>query len=267
MTVQTDFLERCKALNLHDGKLSDWLDEIESLRQQLAAMEDKYLVEKGMRRLASAEAESLRQQLASASDEIERLKGDKYVQLGTNSNPAKPEQQRELAGTLEMGQLLGGGSHETAGNSKAERKVTLIDDFRGDLNRLVASATALVELDIEGALVPHGIGGHARGLLSALCIRVQELRQQLAAEIMRLEIALRIKTEEHKCCSEDLMKLRESEQSGWKEAAMAWEVCGSIHEAFAKKKDALYSTRHSDFERHAEDARRMLSTESKEKVE
>jgi hypothetical protein len=37
MTVQTDFLKRCKALNLHDGKLSDWLDEIESLRQQLAA--------------------------------------------------------------------------------------------------------------------------------------------------------------------------------------------------------------------------------------
>ena len=37
MTVQTDFMERCKALNLHDGKLSDWLDEIESLRQQLAA--------------------------------------------------------------------------------------------------------------------------------------------------------------------------------------------------------------------------------------
>ena len=96
---------------------------------------------------------------------------------------------------------------------------------------------------------------------------VESLRQQLSAEIMRLEIALRIKTEEHKCCSEDLMKLRESEQSGWKEAAIAWEVCGSIHEAFAKKKDALYSTRHSDFERHAEDARRMLSTESKEKVE
>ena len=102
---------------------------------------------------------------------------------------------------------------------------------------------------------------------TALEERVEIVEQQLAAEIMRLEIALRIKTEEHKCCSEDLMKLRESEQSGWKEAAIAWEVCGSIHEAFAKKKDALYSTRHSDFERHAEDARRMLSTESKEKVE
>ena len=38
MTVQTDFLKRCKALNLHDGKLSDWLDEIESLRQQLTEL-------------------------------------------------------------------------------------------------------------------------------------------------------------------------------------------------------------------------------------
>ena len=36
MTVQTDFMKRCEVLNLHDGKLSDWLDEIESLRQQLA---------------------------------------------------------------------------------------------------------------------------------------------------------------------------------------------------------------------------------------
>ena len=41
-------------------------DVIESLRQQLAAMEDKYLVEMGMRRLNSGEAESLRQQLAAA---------------------------------------------------------------------------------------------------------------------------------------------------------------------------------------------------------
>lgn len=114
----------------------------------------------------------------------------------------------------------------------------------------------------ENELLPVPAGG-VRKIIDDL----EKAQQQLAAEIMRLEIALRIKTEEHKCCSEDLMKLRESEQSGWKEAAIAWEVCGSIHEAFAKKKDALYSTRHSDFERHAEDARRMLSTESKEKVE
>ncbi len=79
------------------------------------------------------------------------------------------------------------------------------------------------------------------------------------ARIKRLEIALDIKTEEHKCCAEDLMALRSSEQTGWKEAAIAWEVCASIHEKFAKGKDALYSTRHADFEKHAEDARRKLT--------
>ena len=73
------------------------------------------------------------------------------------------------------------------------------------------------------------------------------------------EIALRIKTEEHQCCTEDLLEVRRSEQEGWKEAAIAWEVCASIHEKWAKKKDALYSTRHADFEKHAEHARQKLA--------
>jgi hypothetical protein len=54
--------------------------------------------------------------------------------------------------------------------------------------------------------------------------------------------------------------LAEPEQSesvnGWLEAAIAWEVCASIHEDFAKGKDALYKTRHSDFVNHAERARK-----------
>lgn len=87
---------------------------------------------------------------------------------------------------------------------------------------------------------------------------IKSLRQQLAAEIMRLEIALRIKTEEHQCCAEDLISLSKSEQDGWKEAAIAWSVCASIHENWAKGKDALYSTRHADFEKRADDARRKL---------
>ena len=39
------------------------------------------------------------------------------------------------------------------------------------------------------------------------------------------------------------------------EAAIAWEVCASIHETFAKGKDALYTTRHGDFVKHADDSR------------
>ena len=41
------------------------------------------------------------------------------------------------------------------------------DTFRGDTENLRRSIKALVELDMEGALVPHGIGGHARALLTA----------------------------------------------------------------------------------------------------
>ena len=77
--------------------------------------------------------------------------------------------------------------------------------------------------------------------------------------IDRLVIALRIKTEEHQCCTEDLMALRNNEQEGWKEAAIAWEVCSSIHNKWAKGKDALYSTRHKDFVKHADDARKKLT--------
>jgi hypothetical protein len=77
--------------------------------------------------------------------------------------------------------------------------------------------------------------------------------------IDRLGIALRIKTEEHQCCTEDLMALRNNEQEGWKEAAIAWEVCSSIHNKWAKGKDALYSTRHEDFVKHADDARKKLT--------
>lgn len=46
------------------------------------------------------------------------------------------------------------------------------DTLRGDTQSLVQNITALLELDAEGALVPHGIGGHARVLLSAAASRL-----------------------------------------------------------------------------------------------
>lgn len=45
------------------------------------------------------------------------------------------------------------------------------------------------------------------------------------------------------------------QQNGWREAAVAWEVCASLHRQYCKGKDALFTTRQSDFVKHAENAR------------
>ena len=39
MSVQIEFLKRCKTLGLHDSNLPAWLDQIESLRAQVAELE------------------------------------------------------------------------------------------------------------------------------------------------------------------------------------------------------------------------------------
>jgi hypothetical protein len=46
------------------------------------------------------------------------------------------------------------------------------------------------------------------------------------------------------------------------EAAVAWEVCASIHQTYAKGKDGLFTTRQADFIKHADDAR-MKATRMK----
>ena len=47
--------------------------------------------------------------------------------------------------------------------------------------------------------------------------------------------------------------------NGWKEAAIAWEVCASIHREYGKGKDPFFNTRQGDFVKHANDARAMLA--------
>ena len=42
---------------------------------------------------------------------------------------------------------------------------------------------------------------------------------------------------------------------GWKEAAIGWTVCASVHLEWAKGKDGVFKTRQADFLRHAYDAR------------
>jgi hypothetical protein len=48
----------------------------------------------------------------------------------------------------------------------------MTDNFRGDNAKLVESIKALLALDESGSLVPHGVGGHARQLLSAAASRL-----------------------------------------------------------------------------------------------
>src|SRR4051812_32002659 len=49
------------------------------------------------------------------------------------------------------------------------------DTFRGDNPALLDSIDALLALDAKGALVPHGIGGHARTLLQSAYVRLRAL--------------------------------------------------------------------------------------------
>lgn len=46
------------------------------------------------------------------------------------------------------------------------------DGFKGDNQQLIACINALLDLDAAGALIPHGIGGHARSLLAACAARL-----------------------------------------------------------------------------------------------
>ena len=51
----------------------------------------------------------------------------------------------------------------------------------------------------------------------------------------------------------------QSVPEGWKEAAIAWEVCASIHREWARGKDAFFNTRQADFVNHADKARAMIA--------
>lgn len=57
--------------------------------------------------------------------------------------------------------------------AEAEPEVPFDDTFRGDNAHLLACTRALLALDAKNALVPHGLGGHARDLLNALASRLK----------------------------------------------------------------------------------------------
>ena len=65
--------------------------------------------------------EQLQAKVAELEAENELLKGRKNVELAANTDNAKSKQQRELAGPMEMGQLLAGSTHKTSGDLEIER--------------------------------------------------------------------------------------------------------------------------------------------------
>ena len=54
-------------------------------------------------------------------------------------------------------------------------------------------------------------------------------------------------------------RLSNAPDNGWLEAAIAWEVCASLHREYAKGKDALFTTRQADFVKHANNARTIAA--------
>ena len=66
------------------------------------------------------------------------------------------------------------------------------DEFDGGDRKLLDCIEALLRMDADGALVPHGIGGHARKLLSSAAARLEidgrmfrDLRRKIDEEIAR----------------------------------------------------------------------------------
>lgn len=111
--------------------------------------------------------------LVGWKDEIDRVLGNKEktdAELAADTNPAGPGKHGELASPVAVGQPLGNGQDPQAGNTETVGDVVLTDTFRGDDSNLIDSIASLIELDREGALVPHGIGGHARALLESAAI-------------------------------------------------------------------------------------------------
>ncbi len=57
----------------------------------------------------------------------------------------------------------------------------LKDDFNGDNAHLIRSIEALLEMNADGVLAPHGIGGHAAKLLEACALRLSTPASQTPA--------------------------------------------------------------------------------------
>lgn len=54
----------------------------------------------------------------------------------------------------------------------ADRPSEMADTFDGDTTHLITCIEALIDLSDRGKLLPHGLGGHARGFLETAAVRL-----------------------------------------------------------------------------------------------
>ena len=53
--------------------------------------------------------------------------------------------------------------------------------------------------------------------------------------------------------------MTDEQLEGWRRAALAWEVCASLHLSFCKKTDPFFQTRQTGLAKRAKDARQKVS--------
>lgn len=71
--------------------------------------------------------------------------------------------------------------------------MALEDTFKGDTLHLIDCIDALVEMSDKGVIVPHGLGGHARTLLSAAAVRLLASLRSEAKTIDMLIVEQRVR--------------------------------------------------------------------------
>lgn len=119
-------LAECQATN---GKLrsdmSLFLDsheeceDFDGFTAQIVSMDDYHKAQEALALPNDATVlnELIAERTKELTAEVERLKGEQYVQLDINTDDTRTKQQRELDGAMEVGQLLADSENSTASNS------------------------------------------------------------------------------------------------------------------------------------------------------
>jgi len=138
-----------------------------------------------------------------------------------------------------------------AGYADAPEVASDIND--SDRERLLYVARVLRSIADIGATQPVG------SLWSESVAAVDTIKRVLDVQDADCE-ALGLTAASMAVARADGLPSRSPLMHGWKEAAIAWNVCASLHERFAKGKDALFTTRQADYKRHAAAAKKAYFT-------